>query len=67
MNARVKKWVAISLENHPIIILIALILFVTDIVFFRFMELKALDLRMVPVEKSHPAGKRSLSLLTRRA
>jgi len=48
MRERVKKWVAISpLKITVSIILVGLILFLTDVAFLRFMELKALDLRMV--------------------
>jgi len=48
MKERVKKWVALSpLKITVIIILAGLILFLADVAFLRFMELKALDLRMV--------------------
>ena len=57
MNALIKKWVAISpLKITLFIILITLILFVMDIAFFRFMELKALDLRMVSRGKIASGG-----------
>lgn len=48
MRQRLKKWGAISpLKITLFIIFLALILFFADVAFLRFMELKALDLRMV--------------------
>ena len=48
MKERLKKWGAISpLKITLFIIFLALILFLADVTFLRFMELKALDLRMV--------------------
>jgi adenylate cyclase len=57
MNERVKKWVAISpLKITIFIIFIALIMFFVDVTFLRFMELKALDLRMVSRGKIASGG-----------
>jgi adenylate cyclase len=57
MNERVKKWGAISpLKITLFIIFTALILFFMDITFLRFMELKALDLRMVSRGKIASGG-----------
>ena len=48
MKERLKKWGAISpLKITLFIIFLALVLFLADVTFLRFMELKALDLRMV--------------------
>jgi adenylate cyclase len=48
MKERLRKWGAISpLKITLFIIFLALILFLADVTFLRFMELKALDLRMV--------------------
>ena len=48
MKERFKKWGAVStLKITLFIIFLALILFLADVTFLRFMELKALDLRMV--------------------
>ena len=48
MRAHIKKWSTLSpLKITLLIILFALILFLSDSTFLRFMELKALDLRMV--------------------
>ena len=56
MNARVKKLIAFSpMKIAVFVILVALSLFFTDAPFIRFMELKALDLRMVS-RGALPAG-----------
>jgi adenylate cyclase len=48
MKDRLKRWGAVSpLKITIVIIFIALFLFLYDLAFLRFMELKALDLRMV--------------------
>ncbi len=48
MRQRLKKWGALSpLKITLSIVILALILFFVDVAFLRFMELKALDLRMV--------------------
>jgi len=48
MRQRLKKWGAMSpLKITLFIVFLALILFLADVAFLRFMELKALDLRMV--------------------
>ena len=48
MRQRLKKWGALSpLKITLFIVILALILFFVDVAFLRFMELKALDLRMV--------------------
>jgi len=57
MNERIKKILSITpLKIAIIIIFIALILFFMDARFLRFMELKALDLRMVSRGKIQPGG-----------
>jgi adenylate cyclase len=57
MRERLKKLASISpLKITLFIIFIALILFFMDVAFFRFMELKALDLRMVSRGKMAPGG-----------
>jgi adenylate cyclase len=56
VNARVKKLIAFSpMKIAVFVILVALSLFFTDAPFIRFMELKALDLRMVS-RGALPAG-----------
>jgi len=48
MKERLKKWVALSpMKIALMIVFLAVILFLVDVAFLRFMELKALDLRMV--------------------
>lgn len=48
MKERLKKWVALSpMKIALMIVFLAVILFLADVAFLRFMELKALDLRMV--------------------
>jgi adenylate cyclase len=48
MKERWKKWMALSpLKITLLILFLAVILFLADVTFLRFMELKALDLRMV--------------------
>jgi adenylate cyclase len=57
MNERLKKILSISpLTITIFIIFVALILFFMDVRFLRFMELKALDLRMVSRGKLQPGG-----------
>lgn len=57
MKERLKKWVAISpLKITLFIIFLALVLFFADVAFLRFMELKALDLRMVSRGKLASGG-----------
>ncbi|MEI8225985.1 MAG: CHASE2 domain-containing protein, partial [Bacteroidota bacterium] len=57
MNERLKKIFSITpLKITIIIIFIALILFLFDVRFLRFMELKALDLRMVSRGKIQSGG-----------
>jgi len=56
MNERMKKIISVSpLKITFLVIFIALIMFFIDVPFLRFMELKALDLRMVSRGKL-PAG-----------
>src|SRR5271157_2386434 len=56
MNERLRKMFSVSpLKITILVIFIALILFFIDVPFLRFMELKALDLRMVSRGKL-PAG-----------
>ncbi|MBA4396529.1 MAG: adenylate/guanylate cyclase domain-containing protein [Syntrophus sp. (in: bacteria)] len=57
MIQRLKKWGAISpLKITLFIIFLALFLFFADVAFLRFMELKALDLRMVSRGKLASGG-----------
>ncbi|MBN1615448.1 MAG: CHASE2 domain-containing protein [Deltaproteobacteria bacterium] len=57
MNERLKRLLTITpLKITVFVILIALILFFMDIPFIRFMELRALDLRMVSRGKVAPGG-----------
>jgi adenylate cyclase len=64
MNERVKKWVAISpLKITIFIISIALIAFFMDVTFLRFMELKALDLRMVSRGKIVSGGETVIAVI----
>ncbi|HYA14664.1 MAG TPA: adenylate/guanylate cyclase domain-containing protein [Syntrophales bacterium] len=57
MNERLKKMFSISpLKIAIFVIFIALILFFIDVRFLRFMELKALDLRMFSRGKVTPGG-----------
>jgi len=57
VNKRIKRLLSISpLKTTFSVILIALVLFFMDVPFLRFMELKALDLRMLSRGKISPGG-----------
>lgn len=57
MNERIKKVFSISpLKITLFVIAVALVLFFMDVTFLKFMELKALDLRMVSRGRMQPGG-----------
>lgn len=57
MNQRLKNFLSVSpLKITVLVIAVALALFLADVAFLRFMELKALDLRMVSRGAIQPGG-----------